>query len=545
MKPTLTFCPSDRLHNGRLAVLRVALGWLALSLGVLALAATGWAAGKAQHDLTLTPLGTYATGNYEGGAATILAHDPLTQRVFVVNTVDHCLEVLDISDPTSPVKVGAISIPEGTPNSVAVRDGVVAVAANAALKTDLGTVRFYDAGTLGWLSSVTVGSLPDMLTFTPNGQRVLVANEGEPNDDYTVDPPGTLSLIDLTGGAAQVTQADVVTVDFTAFDGATLDPSIRIFGPGATVSQDLEPEYIAVSHDSKTAWVTLQENNAVATIDLDTATVMSLTGLGFKDHSLSGNALDASDKDGIINIANWPLKGMYQPDGLAALRCQGQDFLVLANEGDSRDYDGFSEVGRVKDLNLSEELRACSGTKKLGRLQVTTENGYTIGPEGERLYTELYAYGARSVSIRTGAGELIWDSGDDFEALTAAAYPNYFNAGFDTDALDDRSDNKGPEPEGVVVEQLFGRVYAFVGLERIGGIMVYDLTNPYSPRFVDYVNTRVFTGLPDFDFTTAGDLGPEGLIVIKEEDSPTGEPLLAVAYEPSGTTTFYRISLAP
>jgi len=545
MKRTLTSDPADRSHTGWLAVFRFAAGRRALSLGLLTLAATGWAAGKAQHDIALTPIGTYATGNYEGGAATILAHDPLTQRVFVVNTVDQLIEVLDISDPTSPVKVGALSMCEGTPTSVAVHAGTVAVAANAALKTDPGTVRFYDAATLQLLSSVTVGSLPDMLTFTPNGQRVLVANEGEPNDEYAVDPPGTVSLIDLTGGAANVTPAQVVTVDFTAFDGSPLDPSIRVFGPGATVSQDLEPEYITVSQDSKTAWVTLQENNAIATIDLDTATVVSLSGLGFKDHRLSGNGLDASDKDGIVNIAQWPVKGMYQPDGIGTLRYQDQTFLVLANEGDSRDYEGFSEVSRVKDLNLTAELLGYASTKKLGRLQVTTENGYTIGPESERLYTELYTYGARSFSIRTAAGELVWDSGDAFEVLTAAAYPDHFNASFDNDALDDRSDNKGPEPETVVVERLFGRVYAFLGLERIGGILVYDLTNPYSPRFVDCVNTRIFTGLPDFDFTTAGDLGPEGLIVIKEEDSPTGEPLLAVAYESSGTTTFYRISLVP
>ncbi len=546
MNPTLTSCLSLPDNAGGTAVARPVFGRLALVLGLVMLAATARASGNAEHDLALTPLGTYASGNYAGGAATILAHDPSTQRVFVVNTADQIIEVLDISDPSSPVRAGVLAGFAGVPNSVAVRAGVVAVAANAAVKTDPGTVHFYDAGTLNLVASVTVGALPDMLTFTPNGRRVLVANEGEPNDDYTVDPLGTVSLIDLTGGAAHVTQADVVTVDFTAFNAATLDPSIRIFGPGATVAQDLEPEYIAVSQDSKTAWVTLQENNAVATIDLDTVTAVSLAGLGFKDHTLAGNKLDASDKDGSINIRNWPVKGMYQPDGIATLRYQGQNFLVLANEGDSRDYGGFSEVSRVKDLPaLSGELAPYAGTKKLGRLQVTTEQGYTLDAEGKRVYSELYAFGARSFSIRTETGALVWDSGDDFEVLTAAAYPEHFNTGFDTDALDDRSDNKGPEPEGVIVERLFGRLYAFIGLERIGGILVYEVTDPYAPRFVDYVNTRVFTGLEEFDFATAGDLGPEGLIVVKAEDSPIGEPLLGVAYEASGTTSFYRISLAP
>jgi hypothetical protein len=200
--------------------------------------------------------------------------------------------------------------------------------------------------------AVEVGALPDMLVFTPDGKRVLVANEGEPNDAYDVDPEGSVSIIDLPNDITKLTQANVRTATFDKFNDAELDPSIRIFGPGATVAQDLEPEYITVSKDSKTAWVALQENNAIAVLDIDSGEFTALRGLGFKDHRLPGNELDVSDRDKQINITNWPVFGIYQPDAIASYDYQGRTYIVTANEGDARDYDGFSEEFRVKDLML-------------------------------------------------------------------------------------------------------------------------------------------------------------------------------------------------
>src|SRR5262245_36168302 len=163
---------------------------------------------------------------------------------------------------STPTKVGSIDVKlyGAAANSVAVRDGIVAVAVENAVKTSPGKVVFFDRD-LNFLSQVEVGALPDMLAFTPNGRFVLVANEGEPNNSSTIDPEGSVSIIDLSGGGARLRQEKVRTADFKAFNNANLDPSIRIFGPGATVAQDLEPEYVAVSHDSRTAWVTCQENN--------------------------------------------------------------------------------------------------------------------------------------------------------------------------------------------------------------------------------------------------------------------------------------------
>jgi 2',3'-cyclic-nucleotide 2'-phosphodiesterase/3'-nucleotidase/5'-nucleotidase len=496
----------------------------------------------ADKDITLQPLGTYASGTFNGSASEIVAHDPGTQRLFVVNFQAASIDVLDVSDPTAPSLDFAIDLHPygGHPNSVAVDQGMVAVAVEAVVKTDPGKTVFFDTDGV-FLASVTVGALPDMLTFSPDHRYVLVANEAEPDPSYTPDPEGSVSIIDLEGGVAALTQAAVTTVGLEAFNHATLDSSIRIFGPGASVAQDLEPEYITISHDSRTAWVTLQENNAIAELDIRSATFTKLSGLGFKNHALPSNAFDPSDRDGGVHIGTWPVWGMYQPDGIASFRSQGQTYLVLANEGDSREYSAFDETARVSSLTLDPvafpNAAALKAPGALGRLTVTKATGDT-DHDGDM--DALYVFGGRSFSIRSTDGALVFDSGSDLETRAAAALPADFNSSNDSNgSFDTRSDNKGPEPEGVTVAKIFGREYVFVALERIGGILVYDVTSPASVRFVQYLNTRNFAGSAKDG--TAGDLGPEQVIVIAEEDSPIGAPLLVSANEVSGTTSVFKI----
>ena len=493
--------------------------------------------------IELDRLDTYHSGLFDEGGAEIGAYDSRSERIFVTNAGDNSMDVLDASDPENLSLDFTVDLSGygGGPNSVAVYRGVVAVAVEADEKTDNGSVLFFDTDG-EFLNSVEVGPLPDMLTFTHNGQYLLVANEGEPNDDYDVDPEGSVSIIDMKGKISKLNASDVKTVSFTSFNSATLDGSIRIFGPGASVAQDLEPEYIAVSHNSKYAYVTLQENNAIAVIDIKKGTVISLFGLGFKNHHTTGNGIDASDRDDEINIVNWPVYGIYMPDAIAAYHYRGDDYLVTANEGDARDYDEFAEEERVKDLTLDEtafpDADDLQEDEAIGRLTVTTVNGDT-DDDGD--YDELYTLGARSFSIFTTDGTLVFDSEDDFEQITALLYPDDFNATNDENGtFDNRSDNKGPEPEGLTIGTIKGRTYAFIGLERIGGIMVYDITDPYDPSFVEYVNNRDFSG--DAEDGTAGDLGPEGLHFVDKASSPTDSPLLIVTNEISGTTTVYEIN---
>src|SRR5919106_1548393 len=416
---------------------------VAALLGIVILCTAAHA--KQPKQITLSPIGRFDPGPGSEGAE-IAAYDPVTKRIFGINAASSQVDVLDISDPSDPVLEFTIPL-GGRPNSVALHKHVVAVAVENAIKTDPGFVKFFDTnGTL--LSSVTVGALPDMLIFTPNGRRLLVANEGEPNDTYTIDPEGSVSIIDMTVGSANLTQADVRTATFSNSIPKTNVSSIRIYGPGATLAQDLEPEYIAVSHDSKTAWVTLQENNAIAILDIEKAEFTRLVGLGFKDHSVSGNDLDPSDqdlavdngplKDG-INIKNWPVSGIYEPDAIASYRVKGQTYLVMANEGDTRaDWPGFNEEVRVgavqEDTNVplyvldpvvfpnAADLKL---EANLGRLVVTNATGNT---DNDNEFEKIFVPGARSFSIRRADGSLVFDSGDQFEQKIAALTPDLFNS---------------------------------------------------------------------------------------------------------------------
>ena len=489
------------------------------------------------QNIALSRLGGFSS---ELGAE-IVSYDPGTQRAFV--TVGSGVEVLDLSNPAEVVAHSAIEVTGGgSVTSVAVHGGVLAAAVQAEDGAANGMVSFYDTETLLQVGSAEVGVQPDMVTFSPNGQYVLTANEGEPNDDYSMDPAGTVSIIDVSGG---VGSSSVTTVGFdpAAFDLAGLmTQGLRVFGPGSSLAEDVEPEYIAVSADSSTAYVTLQENNAIAEVNIAQGTVTAILPLGFKDHSMAGNELDASNRDAGINIRNWDVLGMYQPDAMASYTAaDGQMYLVTANEGDARDYAGFSEETRVGDLTLDPRAFPNASTlqqdENLGRLKTTTALGDT---DGDGDHDVIYAYGARSFSIWDTSGNLVFDSGSLLAQVLAEEAPVIFNANNFASEFDQRSDDKGSEPEAVTVARLWGRHYAFVALERAGGVFIYDVTYPEQARFVDYFNDVD----PYGERFTAGDLGPEGLAVVAAEDSPTGTPLLLVASEWSQTTAVFEISLA-
>lgn len=925
--------------------------------------------------MTIVPLDSIETGGAEIGA-----HDPQTQRLFVTNAAAATVTIVSTRDPAELVTVGTIDVSAfGSPNSVAVKNGIVAVAIESAVKTDPGRVGFYKAsGEL--ITTVQVGALPDMLTFTPDGNYLLVANEGEPSGYGTgfADPEGSISLIRMPSSPNQVKKlkdSDVRTAGFAQFNGQESElraQGVRIYGPGANAAMDFEPEYIGVSADSRKAYVTLQENNAVAVIDIASASVTELLPLGYKDldappytlatyewadedlpfigktaagqslrlggfsglafegvtgdgklkfitntdrgpngepnatsqrpfllpkfnprlvrftldpatrrfdlvqqitlrntdgtlltglpntqiagkpetpyndevpidlfgdplsldarggdfegvavaedgsfwmpdeyrpalyhfdssgrlierfipigtHAAAGAAvpasgaagvygtealpavlaqrrqnrgmeavaikdgkiygfvqspirnpvaltngalnamrnvrvvefdpqtratrqfiytmdnpaplnssdtradkigdavavpgagflvverdddavpaspvenitkkiyafdlsgatdisgvdtsynvggtgksldqltadeltsvgvvplkkklhvdlaaagfagvqkieglallddgrlavindndftvaqividnatgtftraetyqpelevlglisvpgLDASDKDGKIDIRNWPVRGMYEPDALATFSSSGQSYFVTANEGDARDWPGFGEEARISSLTLDSSAFPDAASLKLsanlGRLNVTKTLGDT---DGDGDYDSLYTLGGRSFSIWSTKGDLVFDSDADLERITAAADADHFNASNDNNNFDDRSDNKGPEPEGLALGVVNGRRYVFVGLERTGGVAAYDITTPTAPVFVDYVNNRDFS-VADIKSPEAGDLGPEGVLFITASDSPTRQPLLVISNEISGTVTTYEL----
>jgi hypothetical protein len=519
------------------------------------------------------------------GSAEISAYDPISRRLFVVNGAQSSVDVLGLvssgtgaSATLSVSLVGSLTSVQfgsglGGVNSVAISNGIVALAVEAASKTNAGIVAFVRANDLTVLGTRTVGALPDMLSFSPDGKFLLVANEGEPNSygqADSVDPEGSISVIEIAGlsPTASTLQLTVTTAGFGAFNSqaATLRAQgLRLPGIGTTtVAQDLEPEYITISDDSRTAWITLQENNAVAVLDIASKTITSVRALGLKDNSLAGNGLDVSNEDGGINtnsgtptikIANYPIKSMYMPDGITSFRIGTRTFLATANEGDAREYVGVTTVGatttvsrddpRVRDhcttgfdSSVYGTLTATMGFDSfLGRLRIDAFAGSNRNAKNASgQCNDLVAFGARSFSIWDASTMgLVWDSGDQFEQRTALLNPTItFNASNDNNTLDDRSPAKGPEPESVVTAKFGTKTFAFIGLERVGGVMVYDVSNPASPVYVTYLNTR--SG-------TTGDRGPEGLLFIKASDSPNGKPLLIVSNETSGTTAVFQLNL--
>ena len=689
-----------------------------------------------QHNHTL--LGRYTDGR--DGACEISAYDSSTAQLFITNSESDSIDIVSIQNPQAPVLVGGIDVTlygGGVNSLVNIGNGYIAAAIEDTNAQAPGKVVFFDVNGL-YINEVTVGVLPDMITVTEDKSKVITANEGEPNDDYDVDPLGSVSVIDISGGIAGVTQSDVTTIDFTSYNGqesALRAQGALIFGkqsvktptdlffseysegssnnkyleiyngtpntiyldsfafpnvsnapsnpgqyefwnsfnsgdsivsgdvyviahpsananilaeadmtftylsngddgfglvkgdqnnfvildfignwdadPGSgwdvagvtngtqnhtlvrknwvnkgndnwsisagtdslnsewivypqdsivsigshsfiindslstvntkhsTVAEDLEPEYVTTDENSATAYVVCQENNAIAIIDLTTLTLDTIVGLGFKDFNLPGNGFDASNQDNGINIQNWPVKGAYQPDAIDYYSVNNTSYLVTANEGDARDYDGYSAEVRMDDLTFDPTAFPNAATLQtndnLGRLKTFTED--VIGDtDGDGDVDELYAYGARSFSIWDEDGNLVWDSGDDFEQYIAANHPTFFNCNDGlASEMDDRSDDKGPEPEAVTVGQIGNSYYAFIGLERQGGVMVYDVTDPTNPSFINFIETY------DTTSGTMTDIAPEGLVFVPANASHNGENLLIVSSEVSGTVAIYEI----
>jgi hypothetical protein len=563
-----------RKHN----ILLSGVTAVALLVGASAIGTGSHVSAQTEDGAGLKYIGRWNSTSGVGGAE-ISAYDPASQRLFVTNGATNQIDIVNISNPRKPIKVTSIDLAaKGVTGvqSVAVKDGLVAVAATMAKAQNNGRIFFANIdGVLqaNVADGVEVGALPDHVSFTPDGNYVLVAGEGEPSSyctDATTlfdtqDPLGTVSIIDVSG-----VKPVAKTLDFKNFAeraGAIVFQGGRIFGPKSSVAQDLEPEYITSSADSKYAYVTLQENNAIATVDLGSKEIIQISGLGYKSFNSDGKGLDAL-ADGTALIAKQNVMGMYQPDAIATLTANDTTYLVTANEGDAREWPCF--LGGTDGAKAEKEAQKISGVydstdstitavnTAVGSLEVTQfapANAQVAKIDKNTKVKTAYTFGTRSFSVwkannleGVDSADLKWDSGDAIEKITSTERSAFFNADWNTtsgyvNGVDARSTKKGPEPEGIAVGQAYGTNWIVVGLERDGGLLLYDATNPEAPTFVDYINTSNPGGnlLAGKYSSTAGDVSPEGIQFVTPDDSPTGKAMVLVSYELSGTVGIYEI----
>jgi hypothetical protein len=497
------------------------------------------------NQIVLNYIGSFDPSGNNNSSTEIVVHDPATQRLFTISSLTDVFDIINFSNPTTPTVINTINMaPYGGITSIAVKNGIIAAASPNTNPQQNGSVVFFDING-NFLKQVSVGALPDMVTFSPDGTKVVTANEGEPNDAYTIDPEGTISIIDISGGIANLTQSNVTTLNFNAFDAqlaALTATGLRKVRTNNTLSQDLEPEYITISSDSQKAWVTLQENNAVAEVNLATKTITGIWGLGKKDMSIPGNGFDASDNNNEILIANWPVKAYYTPDAVQNYKVGTTHYIVTANEGDEKDLSGFSERTTVgannytPDPALFPQAAILKASYNLGRFRVSNATG---NMDGDADFEEIAALGARSFSIfNADTRQIVYDSGDQFERYIATNHPLIFNADNESNTVKNRSRAKGPEPEGVALGTINGQTYAFITLERTGGVMVYNITDPNNPTLTDYKHSRMTSAY-------GGDNGPEGITYVAPENTTTGKGYVIVANEISGTLSVYEVQGAP
>jgi hypothetical protein len=491
--------------------------------------------------VVMTPLASFDPTPGLAATTEVVAYDPISKRAYLSSGVQRRFDMVSLANPSSPVTLGSVSMqPYGGITGLAVKPGLLAVASPDSIEQNPGRVIFFD--TLGnYKGQVTVGALPDMITFTHDGKYLLTANEGQPNTTFSVDPEGSVSIIDVQD--TNYVQSDVTTLNFTGFNALSaslMASGVRKGSTIGTLSQNLEPEYITVSSDNTKAWVTLQENNSIAHLDLVNKIVTNITPMGMKNHQTAQNGFDASDNNGVVLMTNWPVRSFYMPDALAQFTVGTTTYLVTANEGDEREYTALNERTTVGAVNL-DPTRFPNGamlkeTHALGRLRITNQSG-DLDADGD--YDELHMVGPRSFAIYNAAtGAQVYESKNLIESIVLAdpTWGPFFNADSESNTRKNRSRSKGPEPEGVAVGKIGSRTFAFIALERVGGVMAFEVTNPSAPVFSGYLNTRSTTGL-------AGDRGAEVIQFLGHDQSPNGKPMLLVANEISGTLALYEVGM--
>jgi hypothetical protein len=547
--------------------------------------------------VSLTFLSRYSTGQFGVNAVASVAYYGGNRTAFIANRHRNLVEVVSLTNPAAPTQLATIDAsaaaaaalgrPMGSVSSVATYDDPIATNDRDRIAVTVygqdmvanGAVVVYKAADRSLVTVLQTGVGPKSAAFSQDGRFIVTADEGAPAPDYSVDPEASVSVVDLTPTpvAPATTAPPAITVlDFRAFNVTGITPipttsresevqaDVRFTGrAGATRAIDFDPQSVSTAVNAR-AYVSLQENNALATVALSPARIESIVGLGSKDFNTATSTLDASDQDGGGALTARPVRGLRQPGVLVAYRNADEVLLLTANTGAPRQRPGFTDATRAATLNLDTTVFPTAATLQqdanIGRLVVSTLDGNAAAtttpapgvPQDPDIET-IFAFGARSFSIVRTTGFPIFDSGNDFERITLQRLTTNFNSAADANGTGDtRSDDQGPAPKAVAIGQIDGSAFAFFGLSEVGGIMVYAMdTGLRSARFLEYKNDRNYTvgvsnadgnadGAPDSN-PEAGDLGPTQMIFVPVSASPTADSLLIVGNAVSGTASIYAV----
>ncbi len=547
--------------------------------------------------VTLMRLSRYSSGQFGVGAAASVAYYGGNRTALIANRHSNRVEVVSLTNPSTPQMTAQIDASAdaasvlgramGAVAAVAAYDDVdatmdrdrIAVTVMGAGRADNGAVVIYKAADRSRVTVLQTGVGPEAVSFSQDGRFVITADKGAPAPDYSVDPEGSISVVDLTPtpvAPATTAPPAISVLDFRAFNlsgitpipatsrEAEIQPDVRFTNrSGATRAQDFDPGSVTTAVNAR-AYISLQQNNAIATVALAPARIETIVGLGSKDFNTSTSGMDASDQDAVDAITPRPVRGFRQPGTLVAFRNTDEVLLLTANTGAPRTLPGFDETTRAATLLLDPVVFPTAAelqqNANLGRLIVSaaegnapaTGTGTSTVPQDPDLET-IFTFGARSFSIVRTTGFPIFDSGNDFERITLERLGTNFNSAADANGTGDtRSDDQGPAPRGAAIGQIDGAAFAFIGLSEAGGIMVYAMDRTLrSARFLEYKTERDFTvtasnpdgnadGAPDTNLAV-GDLGPAQMIFVPISASPTTDSLLIVGNAVSGTTTIYAV----
>lgn len=491
---------------------------------------------------------------YQAQGAEIFQYDPRTQKVYSTASGSvPGVEVIDFRDPREPQRIQIVDLSEAF--ATAKLDSVASVAIDptgrglgaAALipedsNVNPGRIGLFNMRTGAVLGFVEVGYHPDSVAFAPDGQTILVANEGEFSAKGP-SAPGSISVIDVHD-LTVLEPIKGLTAETYGFTEENLASGVDLSGlrsnqPGAAPETFLEPEYV-IGVGQK-AFVSIQESNAIGVFDTEAKQWVAVHDLLLRTHDI-----DTSDRDSEAKLFETKpearLFHIPMPDMIAAYEVEGRSYILTANEGDARP-DGL-DVARVHDLGkkgrpplnrqYKRKLSELYGphtfkNANLGRLEVSIVDG--LNEKGEII--NLHTFGSRSFSILDAdSGEIVFDSGSDFERLSARFGGQNYNANQEPGDFDSRSDAKGPEPEAVTVGTIDGRNFAFIAMERSGFVFIYDVTNPQAAYCVGMIDTLGDDG---------HDLAPEFLQFVPASDNATGLDLILIGFEKSQTISTYSL----